>query len=487
MKIVNSFDLFDTLIGRKVNNQLEIFKSCEILNNLLNFSTVRFDAENKAKENNIYYNLLQIYKYIQENYKLSYSQTIKCMNIELGVEYDNVYPIYLNINKLNNDSIIIAETYYTAEQIKKLLSKFNIIDIPIYTSNESNASKSNGSIYEVLKKNYKIKFHTGSNYLLDQQMSASTKISSIHYNYKYHPTTLQIESKLTSYTKDYFKMIESSCKNIQQEHIWNLQLYYNIPLLILFSNILLDFCKEKGIKEVIFINRNCILFKKIFLKINETKNVDIITSDLVLSYKLLENKKYLQKIIFNYNNQTKYLIIDLHDGFTSFLNETFKTIYNIEPMFYCIFNVNLNQSAYQNCYSLYKNDPSLSRLVELLNLPDIGEPIDYVNNIIKYDNFEYDIVIPSIYNAIITEVINTLDDRVISDLNQNLLVEFLQNLTNIKSKIKETSEYRSLRAIYISSDQYYLKHDYYIKPKVVAKRNIDGQINQAVKYLIGHK
>ena len=145
MKIVNSFDLFDTLIGRKVNNQLEIFKSCEVLNNLLNFSTVRFDAENKAKENNIYYNLLQIYKYIQENYKLSYSQTIKCMNIELNVEYDNVYPIYLNINKLNNESIIIAETYYTAEQIKKLLSKFNIIDVSIYTSNELNASKANGS------------------------------------------------------------------------------------------------------------------------------------------------------------------------------------------------------------------------------------------------------------------------------------------------------------------------------------------------------
>ena len=85
------------------------------------------------------------------------------------------------------------------------------------------------------------------------------------------------------------------------------------------------------------------------------------------------------------------------------------------------------------------------------------------------------------------EVINTLDERVISDLNQNLLVEFLQNLTNIKSKIKETSEYKSLKSIYISSDQYYLKHDYYIKPKVVVKRNIDGQINQAVKYLIGHK
>jgi hypothetical protein len=484
MKIVNSFDLFDTLIGRKINNQDEIFDKCKILNKLDNFVEIRINSEKLAKENNIYYNLLDIYKYIQKHYKLTYSKTIQCLNNEIQIEYDNVYPIYLNINKLNSDSIIIVETYYTSEEIKKLLSKFNVIDIPIYTSSELNVSKSNGSMYEILKKMYKIKMHIGSNYVLDSQVPLSVKINSVHYNYKYHPNIIKIENNLTSYTKDYFKMIESSCNDIYDDHIWNIQLYYNIPILILFSNIILDFAKEKNIKEIIFINRNCKLLKIIFDKINQIKNINITTSELVFSYKIIENKKYLRKIIDQYNKETKYLIIDLHDGFTRIINELFKNVHNIEPYFYSIFNNNIATSNLTNIYSLYTNDTSLSRLMEVFNLYNIGEPIDYLMNIIKYNKFEYTETIPSIYLNVIDQIINTIDDKIINDLNQNFLLDFLQNLVDIKTKIMENSEYKILMDIYSVSNKYFLKNDYNLKPIKVIKYNIDGPINQSMKYIL---
>jgi hypothetical protein len=79
MKIVDSFDLFDTILGKKNNNQNIIFNRCMELNKLPNFTEIREQAEIKAKEKNKFYNLHHIYKYIQNHYKLNYSKLINCI------------------------------------------------------------------------------------------------------------------------------------------------------------------------------------------------------------------------------------------------------------------------------------------------------------------------------------------------------------------------------------------------------------------------
>jgi len=469
MKFVKSFDIFDTIIGRTINTQSDFFKKCMLLNNLTDFINIRIQSEEKAKVENNFYTLMNIYKYIQLHYKLSYTKTIQYMNLEFDTEYSNIYPIYTNINKITSDYILISETYYSSEQLKKLLSKYNIIDIPIYTSNELLASKLDGTIYTHLKKIYKITLHTGSNYIQDYQMPHSLKINSVHFDYKYNPIILKLQNKVSSYTIDYFRMIECSCSKTEYEHIWNTQLYYNIPLLLLFTNIIHQFCIDKGIQEVIFINRNCILIKQIFDIVNRVKPINITITELTISIKLLQNKKYLQKIIKQFNKTTKYLIVDINNGIKRIIANIFKASYNIEPYFYFIFS-DVNTSDIYT-YSLFSENIELSKIIELLNLPEIGLPNDYVNNIIKYDPIDYDINIPLIYYEVIEIIDNMPDLLFINDLHQNFLADFLINLNELKTNIITNSEYKLLHDIYIKNTTNFLKLDYILASPVPVNTN----------------
>jgi len=454
MKTVNSFDLFDTILGKKDTNQSIIFIKCMELNKLENFVEIRINSEEKAKQMNPYYNLNNIYKFIQNHYKLSYSKLINYINIELSVEAENLYPIYYNINKLNQDSILIIETYFSSEQIKKFLSFHNIIDLPIYTSSELNLSKLDGSIYTRLKKDYKIILHTGSDYTNDYEIPRKQKIPSLHYNFNLNKNINKLQNKISSESKNYLKMLDNNCKNSDDTFVWNIQVYYNFPILLLFANILNDFCKEKDIQEIIFINRNCIYLKKIFDLVNDSS---VTITELFISNKILENKKYLKMMLNKFNNTTKYLVIDLHHGSKRMLANFFKISYNIQPYFYFLF-AKPDQENF--IYSIYENNDNLSRLIELFNIPLIGPPIDYNNNNIVYDKLEFDTKIPQIYDDVFNLIKKTINNKIINDYNQNFLEEYLQNLNEIKLKIDESVEYLNIKLIYDLSDKYYLKQDY---------------------------
>ena len=84
------------------------------INKLEDFKNIRIISEQRASLENSCYNLSNIYKFIQEHYKLSFTQTINYLNQEIDAELNNIYPIYNNINKLNSDSIITVEHYYNS-------------------------------------------------------------------------------------------------------------------------------------------------------------------------------------------------------------------------------------------------------------------------------------------------------------------------------------------------------------------------------------
>jgi hypothetical protein len=485
MKIVDSFDLFDTILGKKNNNQNIIFNKCMELNKLPNFTEIREQAEIKAKEKNKFYNLHHIYKYIQNHYKLNYSKLINCISIELIVEAENLYPIYTNINKLTTDSILIIESYFTSEQIKKFLSLYNIIDIPIYISSELEMSKIDGTIYNYLKKDYKIKLHTGSNYTEDYEIPKKYKIPSVHFTLDINQNILKLQNKLTVETKNYIKMIENSCKNLDNEILWNIQLHYNIPILLLFSHILRSYCIDNQIDEIIFVNRNCTYLKKIFDIVNKSPELTSLPNrfkitELSLSNKLFENKKYLKYLLSKFNKTTKYLIVDLHHGSKRLLSNFFRISYDLKPSFYFIFG---DTDHNENINSLFNGDPSLSKLIELLNLPNIGAPIDYVNNIIINDKLEYEDTIPTVYNEVITLIEKTINNKIIEDYHQHFIDDYLNNIISLKTKINESTEYTFLKSIYDQTNSYYLKHDYRIglPPEEVIIRTM---LNPAIKNLL---
>jgi hypothetical protein len=469
MRIVKSYDLFDTIIGRKLFNNIDFFNKCMVLNKLEDFTNIRINSEQKCKNVNNFYNIFNIYKFIQEHYNLSYQETMMYINLEIQTEIDNIYPIYTNINKLDSNSIIFTDHYYNSEQIKRFLSKFNIIHIPIYTSNEVNALKSDGSIYTYLKKFYKIKSHIGSNYNLDYEIPNNIKIGSINFS----------KNKLKDNTKQYFKMMEFTCKNIIDHNSWNLQIYYNLPLLLLFCNTILDFCLEKDILDVIFISRNCKSLKIIFDKLKELKNKNINTSELVISFKLLNNTKYVNNILNKLNNNTKYLFVDFVDSFTSYLNNLFE---KNKSYYYNLFNNRLTSTNLINTHSFFTNNIKYTKTFELLNLPNIGAPIDYINDQIIYDNIEIEFSenLINIYKEIIDLLITTINLEMNDDIVKNLLPNIIDNMPKIKSIINNLSDYDNINKLYYKTGNNYIKNDYN-DPNYINNLDRFGELNPYLK------
>ena len=255
-----------------------------------------------------------------------------------------------------------------------------------------------------------------------------------------------------------------------------------IPILLLFSHILKNYCIDKQINEIIFINRNCTYLKKIFDIVNKSTNVlnELKITELSISNKLFENKKYLKYLLLKFNKTSKYLIVDLHHGSKRLLSNFFRISYDLKPSFYFIFG---DTDQNENINSLFNGDPSLSKLIELLNLPNIGAPIDYANNIVINDKLEYTNTIPDVYDEVIILIQKTINDKIIDDYHQHFLEDYLNNLTSLKTKINESIEYTSLKSIYDQTNTYYLKQDYRLglPPEEVIIRSI---LNPAIKNLL---
>ena len=112
-----SFDIFDTLITRKVAKPVGIFAlmqhviSTESLYEdlpydvITNFYKYRINAEYRLRRfNHLWKNkqeitFEEIYNDIEETYGLSKEQSIRLKNLELEIELDNILPIEKNILK----------------------------------------------------------------------------------------------------------------------------------------------------------------------------------------------------------------------------------------------------------------------------------------------------------------------------------------------------------------------------------------------------
>ena len=165
-----SFDIFDTLVTRRVATPAGIFA---IMQNILmqdtsftpdfknNFCKIRVNSENlariSAKQANNYCEIsfYEIYNLIQQKFNLSDYQTKFLKKLEIETEIKNLVPINKNIALLKDylsqgsRVVLISDMYHSAETIRKmLLCIYDVFkDLKIYVSNEYRVSKGEGGLY----------------------------------------------------------------------------------------------------------------------------------------------------------------------------------------------------------------------------------------------------------------------------------------------------------------------------------------------------
>ncbi len=304
-----SFDIFDTLITRRVAEPKGIFMIMQqklkgkdfykiplILKS--NFVDIRSSTEkfmyqricsNEKKDIDIY----EIYKLIGLNYDLTEEQIKVLINLELETEKENILPIKKNIDivknlvKNNQRIILISDMYLKEHMIRKLLCSVDSVfeNLPLYVSCEFNAKKNTGDLYKKVQAIENIKFenwlHYGDNYNGDYKKAIELGVKAKLYN----------AERLTSYET---WLINSSKNNIQYQKtigltkylrtlnqnsdIKNIGLSFGGPILFPYVNWIVEEANKKGIKNLYFVARDGYILKKIADIIIAERNYSIITS-----------------------------------------------------------------------------------------------------------------------------------------------------------------------------------------------------------------
>jgi len=155
-----SFDIFDTLVGRKVSIASDIFSIVgeKILdeNDAKDFRELRIKAEKIARSHssNNETNLQSIYEYME---RFDESTKQKLMKEEIYQEYINCYGITDSVDFLNEmlkhgkKCILISDMYLSKSDISNILQKCEVTGIcsnDIFVSNECGCNKVNGALFE---------------------------------------------------------------------------------------------------------------------------------------------------------------------------------------------------------------------------------------------------------------------------------------------------------------------------------------------------
>ena len=191
-----SFDIFDTLVSRRIYRPADLFSlmQIEIANNsnillsgheeiIDNFAEMRVQAEVSARAKRVNkfgsepeVTIFEIYDEIKElNVGISNEIINQLIQLEISTEkavlYKNNsgYKLFQAAVKNGSKIIIISDMYFPTSILKELLIScgYNVDNIPIYSSGEMRVSKNSGELYTLIKEREKPRqnswLHVGDN------------------------------------------------------------------------------------------------------------------------------------------------------------------------------------------------------------------------------------------------------------------------------------------------------------------------------------
>ncbi|MFW2605362.1 HAD-IA family hydrolase [Aliarcobacter butzleri] len=299
-----SFDIFDTLVFRKVAQPQEIFKKIgkhkfvkQFFNTAKNFQHYRIQAEQNARKsiiNNEDVTIVDIY----EKLPLSPAQRKKIIEIEINIENDNLFinqqldKWILLAHKYKKEVILISDIYFSSQQIQKLvLNKLTYKKLikKVFISNECQVAKYTGNLYYHVQKecgvNFKEILHVGDNRNSDINIAQNIGLNTLYYGastfskksqkleFLYLNNSLPKYNTLRLLTET---LTPYSDKNSQEHFFYYLGCMIYGPLLYKFTYWILQIYKNKSLNQINLLMREGRLFKKCLHKLDNTLEVNLV-------------------------------------------------------------------------------------------------------------------------------------------------------------------------------------------------------------------
>jgi hypothetical protein len=264
---MNSWDCFDTLIGRYYFEPKSIFNIVAQKINDPSFVKKRIDAEKKSKS-----------KTYEDIYK-KLSKYDPSLELETELEYS--FPIKYNFDNIKDGDVIVSDMYLSAFQIEKILRHHGLNkDIKVYSSY---GGKKDGWMWKKVKGHHNIDFHTGDNIKSDVLSARKHGIKSIYFPGRLITET---ENFIKTYSNDLcylMRLIRLLNPYKQNRYLWN----HNVGSF-------LNFCGDEWLEEI---NGNINFFKLIE---HDTNHIILKRKPNVL-VKLLNKDSLLSTDNYRYN------------------------------------------------------------------------------------------------------------------------------------------------------------------------------------------
>lgn len=305
-----SFDVYDTIISRKVAEPKFIFTLIKDRINDLDFppyfvedfENIRINTEQYLYQNTLGdiredTNFDEIYETIQKNYCLNKKQIKILKSIEIEIEKENSFLINENftlIQKLikeNKRVILISDMYFSKEILREILSSFSEIfkEIPLYVSSEYGFKKNNGKLFKKIMGVEKISpenwIHCGDNWRGDYLEPKKLGIEANIYQKDLLPHEYYL---LREIPRDpYLQYIIGISRQMRIEdtltELGKLGVSFGGPMLLIYVEWVLYTAIKQKIKKLFFISRDGYILQKIAEMIIQKKKLDVDTGYLYIS------------------------------------------------------------------------------------------------------------------------------------------------------------------------------------------------------------
>ena len=327
-----SFDIFDTLIGRKVLDPEGIFyyvkekmRRCEKdfpMHLVDNYADLRKNCESNVRE---YYAKTQearhdlrkeiqfseIFERMRELYALDDEQVELLKQWELEAELENVIPVSENVQKCldlyhNGEAVVlISDMYLPKEFIQKMLAKANpeLSKLPLYLSSDRGWQKTTSMLYMEVYKDFGADYdfdrwiHTGDSPVADRKMARKLGIvTKSVIPPKFNDYEAALVKQLGTYDAyliaGNMARFRESHDQIREQFAYEYISLYMVP----YVDWAIHEAVQRGDKTVYFISRDGYHLKRIADVIVEKENLPIKTKYIYASRRTWRVPSFINEI-----------------------------------------------------------------------------------------------------------------------------------------------------------------------------------------------
>ena len=266
MNKIQSWDLFDTLIGRKCGTPVRLWEEMGVWLDDPHFVERRIVAEERAKliatKVGREYSLRDIYVSMEHPFMLAKDG----IEMEFRHELDNVFPIRRYADQLMEDDIIVSDMYLSEEQLRALLEAAGIhFGGKIYVSNKG---KLDGSMWKRIARDHLVAVHTGDHSISDVKMPMRYRIPASLVRTGLNPPEKFYESHVPGMgwwlRANRLELLRDD-RHIDKLNF--LQLEFNLPFLWACCHLLAEFAQREGVRKLLFMSRDTFLMHNLFINL----------------------------------------------------------------------------------------------------------------------------------------------------------------------------------------------------------------------------